>query len=52
MTGTTQDSWHKQYQDHPVRLLITCRRDGYELWLVSHEVYPARPKVARARFIT
>jgi hypothetical protein len=52
MTGTTQDIWRKQHQDHPVRLLITCRRDGYEPWFVSQEVNPARPKVARARFIT
>lgn len=52
MTGTTQDSWRKQYQDHPVRLLFTCRRDGYEPWYVSYEVHPARPKVTRARVIT
>jgi len=52
MTGTSQDSWQKQYRDHPVRLLITCRRKGYEPWFVQRDVHAEYPKVARARVIS
>lgn len=51
MTGTSQDDWRKQYRDHPVRLLITCRREGYEPWLVQRDVHAEYPKVARIRTI-
>jgi hypothetical protein len=51
MTGTGQDDWRKQYRDHPVRLLITCRREGYEPWFVQRDVQAEYPKVARIRTI-
>ena len=51
MTGTSQDDWRKQYRDHPVRLLITCRREGYEPWFVQRDVHAEYPKVARIRTI-
>jgi hypothetical protein len=51
MTGTGQDDWRKQYRDHPVRLLITCRRKGYEPWFVQRDVQAEYPKVARIRTI-
>lgn len=38
MTGTSQDDWRRQTADQPVRLLITCRREGYEPWLVPDEI--------------
>lgn len=51
MTGTSQDDWRKQYRDHPVRLLITCRREGYEPWFIQRDVHAEYPKVARVRAI-
>lgn len=30
--------WRAQYDDAPVRLQVTCRRDGYEPWTVLCEV--------------
>ena len=38
MTGYTQQQWQGDYEDHPVRLLITCRREGYEPWTLLQEV--------------
>jgi hypothetical protein len=38
MTGTSQDDWRRQTEDQPIRLLITCRREGYEPWLVPYEI--------------
>jgi hypothetical protein len=38
MTGYTQQQWQEEYEDHPVRLLITCRREGYEPWTLLQEV--------------
>lgn len=49
MTGTSQKNWQRQYRDHPIRLLITCRRQGYEPWLVQCDVHVDYPKVARIR---
>jgi len=51
MTGTTRDQWRKQYRNHPVRLLITCRREGYEPWFVQRDVVVQYAPVARVRFI-
>jgi len=51
MAGTGQDKWRKQYRDHPVRLLITCRREGYEPWFVQCDVHAEYPKAARIRAI-
>jgi len=38
MTGTSQEDWRRQTGDQPIRLLITCRRQGYEPWLVPYEI--------------
>ena len=38
MTGTTQQQWRRQTEDQPIRLLITCRRDGYEPWTLPYDV--------------
>ena len=38
MTGTSQEDWRKQTADQPIRLLVTCRRGGYEPWLVPYEI--------------
>jgi hypothetical protein len=34
MTGTSQDQWRKQWRDKPVRLLLTCRCEGYDPWFI------------------
>jgi hypothetical protein len=51
MTGTTPDKWRKDRRQHPVRLLITCRREGHSPWFVPLEVKPEYPKSATVRFI-
>jgi hypothetical protein len=38
MTGTSQEDWRRQTAGQPIRLLITCRREGYEPWLMPCEV--------------
>lgn len=38
MTGTSKEAWRQQVGDQPIRLLITCRREGYEPWLLPYEV--------------
>jgi hypothetical protein len=38
MTSYTQQQWQGDYEGHPVRLLITCRREGYEPWTLLQEV--------------
>ncbi len=43
-----QDDWHRQCGDQPVRLLITCQREGYEPWTLQRDVkvQPSSPFVA------
>jgi hypothetical protein len=38
MTWASPEEWQRQYRDKPVRLLLTCRREGYTPWTVLHEV--------------
>ena len=38
MSTYSQQQWQGDYEDHPVRLLITCRREGYEPWTLLQEV--------------
>ena len=38
MTTYSQQQWQDEYEDHPVRLLITCSREGYEPWTLLQEV--------------
>jgi hypothetical protein len=40
MTAMTPDQWQKQYEELPIRLRISCRRDGYEPWVLLREVHP------------
>jgi hypothetical protein len=38
VTGTSQEDWRRQTAEQPIRLLITCRCEGYEPWLMPYEV--------------
>ena len=38
MTGTSEEDWRRQTEDQPIRLRITCRREGYEPWILPYEV--------------
>jgi hypothetical protein len=37
MTTYSQQQWQDEYQDQPIRLLITSRRSGYEPWTQLRE---------------
>lgn len=51
MTATTPDKWRKERRQQPIRLLITCRREGHNPWFVPLEVQPEHRKTARVRVI-
>jgi hypothetical protein len=51
MTGTSTDKWRKERREQPIRLLVTCRRDGHQPWLVQFEVRPEYRKRARVRML-
>jgi hypothetical protein len=38
MSGTSPEKWRKQYADEPLRLLVTCHREGYAPWIIPYEV--------------
>jgi hypothetical protein len=38
MSTYSQQQWQEEYEDQPIRLLITCRREGYEPWTLLPEV--------------
>ena len=38
MSTYSQQQWQEEYEDQPIRLLITCRRTGYEPWTLLREV--------------
>ena len=38
MSTYSQQQWQEEYEDQPIRLLITCRRGGYEPWTLLREV--------------
>lgn len=46
---TVPGMWRKQYEETPIRLEITCRREGYEPWVVLCEIFPIDPREAIAR---
>jgi hypothetical protein len=48
MTGTSPDQWKKERRQQPIRLLITCRREGHKPWFVPLEVQPEHRKTAKA----
>ena len=35
---TDPNSWTQQYASEPVRLALTCERDGYEPWILRREI--------------
>jgi hypothetical protein len=49
MTGTGPEDWSRQHRGKPVRVLLTCRREGYEPWTVLYEVQAVlnRPSMRR-----
>lgn len=38
MSTYSQQQWQEEYQDHPIRLRITCQRKDYESWILLQEV--------------
>lgn len=38
MSAMSQERWRRDYAGQPVRLLLTCRREGYEPWTLLYEV--------------
>jgi len=38
MSTYSQQQWQEEYEDQPIRLLITCRRGGYEPWTLLQDV--------------
>jgi hypothetical protein len=38
MAAHNKERWQDENRGKPVRLLITCRRDGYDPWLILQEV--------------
>jgi hypothetical protein len=51
MTGKSAEQWQKQYRDKPVRLLLTCRREGYEPWTVLKQVKAVLENRASVRWV-
>lgn len=37
------------YSGEPIRLLLTCSREGYKLWAVLHEVHAALERMVPIR---
>lgn len=35
---TDLNSWLRQYEDAPIRLTLTCEREGYEPWVLRREI--------------
>jgi hypothetical protein len=48
MTGTSPEQWRNQHEGKPVRLLLTCLREGYESWTVQRDIEVARDTEPRA----
>lgn len=41
-----EEQWRDRWRGQPVRLILTCRRDGIEPWVVPYEVeVPVQPQV-------
>jgi hypothetical protein len=38
----SQEEWRKQWRGQPVRVLLTCHRDGYEPWFAQSDVKVAQ----------
>ena len=51
MTSMSQDEWRKKWKAQPLRLLITCRCDGYQPWFIQRDItLELKPRV-RVRVI-
>ncbi len=42
--STTDEAWRKQYGNQPVRLRLTCRREGDEPWVIQRDVKVDYPR--------
>jgi hypothetical protein len=51
MTAIAPDKWTKDRRQQPVRLLLTCQREGHKPWLVPLEVQPRYRKTAKVRVL-
>jgi hypothetical protein len=40
---TDAGAWRRDYTGKPVRIAITCRREGYEPWVIPLEVEVTAP---------
>jgi hypothetical protein len=49
MESTSQEDWRKRQAGKPVRLLLTCRRDGYWPWLIQRDVEVTEPPRVQTR---
>jgi hypothetical protein len=49
MTGMAPEEWQRQHRHKPVRLLLTCRREGYEPWTVLYEILAVLDRKASIR---
>lgn len=38
MTNTTPEKWRERWDGWPLRILVTCDRDGNEPWLIQRDV--------------
>jgi len=44
-----EERWRDKWLSMPMRLVLTCRREGFEPWTVPYEVDV--PEVPRVRFV-
>ncbi|BCL26738.1 hypothetical protein ACFFS2_00435 [Streptomyces aurantiacus] len=44
-----EERWRDKWLNLPMRLVLTCRREGFELWTVPYEVDV--PEAPRVRFV-
>jgi hypothetical protein len=51
MPTYSQKQWQEEYEDQPIRLLIACRRAGYEPWSLLREVVARAGPEERVRQI-
>jgi hypothetical protein len=40
---TVPEMWRRDFEGAPIRLEITCRREGYEPWVLLREITPIDP---------
>ncbi len=52
MGSKTVEDWRRERKGTPLRLLLTCRREGYEPWTIQRDVKIDRSGGSGPRFIT